>query len=826
MLCVRIDGHEVETTPASLARLVFDGKADRHNPAKSSDGMAEQPLEQSLESPHCEALTGELHRRLQMICSLDSSAVDMQELCVQVERLCQWRWANLPVAARFFWTAAWLNELADRSKNAIDFYDAFLLMPSHESHLRLLALNNRGVLRIRLGRLDGVGDLARAGIADLGLPRIGPIGPISPIGLIGLPTACFNLLNLINVSFGASDLLQAADEELTDFFSRLPADLRTSWLGQPSDGERHDSPESQTDSPHGASDADSSILRDPTYKRLNSLVTRLAARAREQAVDWDPGPQSRGIAMGSPTKRDDSCLGTQSHHPADRASSVFRRLSLWDCRLNGDPPGPQDAPRHGDRFVESEYHRYAEAASLLLSDDVPSLLTRPDNPLTRVEQAAQEELAAIEGHLASGGYELAKSRLQVQRRVLASLNGHGGLTALLARVEAQIERISHLEAQEEQFGLQRTCAGFVLQVEQFCTLREVCQAQTALDDLSLRLQQFKARLSPQTGSEVLGLLDELLARSQRHVQGLKRAQVEKALGESLRHVRENRPSDSTIPVPPSVYQALAECRLHDPAGWIEDWAALEEQLNAHQGRHHIHTASWDLVQDDLTQALSWDPDLWLAVSPLFGLRADNSGSRETADVNPPFADQPLTMDRAGGLLERTLQQLGADAKKCLRLWQCVEMTLSPMLAGRDAQMLAGVRTLAETCLEHWPAGLPEVPGRADPRNPVNRFLETCEKARRLVEAQRLLDARPPQLDEAKKHLGDVLRSGLDTRDQLRRAATGLYLAQFHEKDSPPVQRQVLAGLEDWVQTMPQERVPQVRAQEIIQETEKVRVTVI
>ena len=168
MLSVRIEGHEVETTPAALARLVFEGKVDRHSPAKAPAGVAEQPLEQFLEAPHCEALTGELHRRLRRMCSLDSSAVDLQELCIQVERLCQWRWPNLPLAARFFWTAAWLNELADRAKSAIDFYDAFLLLPAPEHHLRLLALNNRGVLRIRLGWRDGIQDLARAGIADCG----------------------------------------------------------------------------------------------------------------------------------------------------------------------------------------------------------------------------------------------------------------------------------------------------------------------------------------------------------------------------------------------------------------------------------------------------------------------------------------------------------------------------------------------------------------------------------------------------------------------------------------------------------------------------------
>src|SRR4030042_3535250 len=129
MLRVRIDGHEVETTPISLAKLVFDGKADRHSPSRSSGEIAEQALEQSLGSVHCEALTSELHRRLQLMYSTDSSAVDVQQLRTQVGDLCQWRWAYPHIAARFFWAAAWLTALMDRLESAVSLYDAFLQMP-------------------------------------------------------------------------------------------------------------------------------------------------------------------------------------------------------------------------------------------------------------------------------------------------------------------------------------------------------------------------------------------------------------------------------------------------------------------------------------------------------------------------------------------------------------------------------------------------------------------------------------------------------------------------------------------------------------------------
>ncbi len=836
MLRIRIDGQDMETTPALLAKLVFDGKVDQHSATKLPGGTAEQPLEQSLGFPHGEALTAELHRRLQMMCSMDATAVDMQELCARVEGLCQWRWGDSPVAARFFWVAAWLHELADRARKAMEFYDAFLLLPSGESHLRLLALNNRGVLRIQVGRLEGVQDLARAAISDFGLRMSDggwdrkrghstfsaggrekvecPLFPPLPSGANppsdGLPAACFNLLNLINVSFGVADLLQAVDEELADYFSRLPEDLRTFWLGQLSELDNPDSREGPSDLSPASARQDLLILRDPTYRRLNTLVTRLSAQARGLAPD--------------------------SRRPLGHASSVFRQLSLWDCRLNGDRPGPEEATGDEGRSGQGQHERYAEAASLLLSDDIPSVLVRPESPLARMEQSAREELAVTEGLLASGRYELAKPRLQVQRKVLLSLNARGGLAAVLARVEAQLEKVAVLETQEVQLRFQQACARLISEVQEFCTLTDMGQAQSRLPDLQRRLQQFKTQPSSPAGAETLALLDELGARLQRHMDGLGRIQTEILIDESLQHVRQNRPSDPTVPVPASVYQALAQCRLHDPQGRIEDWAALEEQLNAHQAQYHARRAlsvlqsspgSWDQVQDDLAEVLKSDPSSWLALSSLFGWGTDEGGEKNAHGANLPIANcgSPFTTDQAGLLLGRVLRHFGADARRCLCLWRHVEMTLSPALAGGNAETLGRARLLAEKCLDSWPAGSAEVPGRADPRHPVNRFLEACEKARCLVEAEQLLEARPPRLEEAKRHLAGILQSGVDTRDQLRRIVTGFYLAQCREKDSPSVQRQVLADLEAWAQTVPQEAVLQMRGREIVEETEKVRVAV-
>lgn len=786
MLSVRIDGREVETTPVSLARLVLDGRVDRHCPSKTPGTTAERSLEQSLESPHCEALSDELLSRLRSMYASESPEIDIQELCEQVERLCQWRWANPHIAARFFWAAAWLNDVMDRLENAAEFYDAFLQASSREDHLRLLAYNNRGVLRIRLGRLEGVLDLARAAVPA---PESQTDAPSS-----GLPAACFNLLNLISVALGSRALARAVDEELAEYFSQAGEDLRTFWLGGEAPGQDGEQPPRADP----AEDASPSllVLRDPTWKRLNLLTSRLAEQARE-------------LAGGAPSPT----MG--------RLSTGASQLILWESRSNGE-----GLPGNGDGADSSPagYGFCAEAASLLLSEDIPSSLTRLESPLARAEQSAREELANIESRLTLNQYELARSRLEVQRRILSSLNRRGRLAGLLARVDAQLERVAYLQSQSEQLDLQRACAGLIASVEQFCRLTDLCRAQRERDDLIRRCTQIRSGLEPQTGDEVAVLLDELTARLDRHLHRLKRLDIRKGIRHPLRTFRQNWPEDWTVPVPETVYQALAQCQAGDPQGWVEDWAALKERLDGHQGQYHLHKAldvlragqaSRDSVDGDLVDALVLKPDQWPALAPLFGLFCSSSaGDSQTVGGERSFG-------RAGDVLERAFARMEGRASRCLELWRCVAATLSPVLEREDLDAIAQVKALAERCLDRWPMGTVSVPGRVDPRNPVNLFLESCDKARRLVEAGQQLNARPPRRDEAAKGYGDLLDLGLDTRDQLLRAATGYYLAACHEQDAPHMQRQILAGLEAWV-IGKSETVPQVRKPEVVEEITRLR----
>jgi len=777
MLRVRIDSREVEVTPVALAQMMLDGMVSRHHLTKASDGAAERPLEFALDPLHCEVLAAELLRRLRSMYASDVTSYDIDDLRGRIEALCQWHWRVPEVRARLLWVAAWLNELTGRMDAAVGYYDAFLRVRCHEVPLRLLAYNNRGVLRVRLGRGEGVADLARAAIVTE------PGGGESERSA-GLPAACFNLLNLINVAAPPNALSEVVDEELVDFFAQLPEDVAGWWLGSEARERPASDGTSSSENEKLESPKVRSILRDSSCLRLNKLTANLVGRAMRL---------TEGTTLES----------------SEHAQQTSCRLSLWAGEAEGG-----DAP---DRSVE--------AASLLLADAIPSALVTDEGPGRRVEQLAQEELAEIEDLVAGGNHELARSRLEVQRRVLAALNHRQRFSNLLAQVDAQLQRIAREKKELEQLELQRTCGNLVAEMEQFCKLTSLSEAVRRLGPLKQRLQSHRAR----TSDEVAGLLDELAQRLERHVVQLRRCEVRKRVHLPLGQLRESWPADWAVPVPEAAYAALAECHINDPESQVEDWPALKDQLDAHQAQYCLRKAlaelpsdqvSWDQIETALADALSLAPELWLTVAPLFGLRPphnDKNGTETKMEVctalesaaarlwhesqSAPEHRRERLFQRAGALLGRVFRLLRGDVRRFVRLWECLEMTLATALVAAGEDVIAEVETLARTCLDHWPAGRTEVPTRADPRNPVRLFWESCEKVRALALAERLLGEQPAALKEAGKQVVRALRLGLETAEQFKRAAACIYLAEYSQDDAAPMQRQVLARLDEWVEGM-------------------------
>lgn len=827
MLRVRVDNHEVKVMPISLAQMVFDGKVDRHDPSKSSDTATEQPLERALRGPYLEALTDELLVRLRSMYARPESSEDIDTLRTRVESLCHWHCDPPEIRARLFWGAAWLNELTDRFENAVSYYDTFLQMRCHEPHLRLLAYNNRGVLRIRLGRLDGLQDLARSAIP-------GEPGSASGTPGAGLPAACFNLLNTIDVALEVDNLTRAVDTELTEYFLQLPEDTRNRWLGTESTRPHThgvEPPAMAVASRANQTEARSlewSILGDPTHGALNRLTAHLAREARflddAQAID-----------------------GTDD----ERLSC---RLLLWGNRRTSALNGDVGNREHDDDPPPHPLAHCSDAAAILLSDQIPSSLTSRESPAQQAEHIAQEELAEIESLVVAGHFALARSRLHVQRKVLSALDHGDHCGGLLARVDAELLWIQRAEKEIEQLQLQRACASLVAELERFCRLTSLAPAERQMEELRGRIDEHKAGLAPGTEQELCGLLDELSFRADRHLERLRRLDVRKRIRESLRQLHTNWPADWTAPVPDAAYAALAQCHLNDPGCQVEDWPRLHEQLDAHQAHHRLRTALTALpgeglssakMETVLAEALSLRPDLWGTIAPLFGLT-----DRASCDTAPKTGSDLQTaleaaagrllrspsldardhdrsrrcelLSRAGALLEQAFQRLRGHPKRFLRLWDCVQQTLEPVLAGATVELTAEVEQLAQKCLGQWPAGEIGTATRSDPRNPVRLFLESCEKMRCLATAEQLLDTEPAKTQEAREYITWAVGMGLDRPDQVRRAATGIYLTGLRAKDPPHLQRQLLDAIDAWVAELTSEAMPRIGEQEIVNQIARIK----
>jgi hypothetical protein len=309
-------------------------------------------------------------------------------------------------------------------------------------------------------------------------------------------------------------------------------------------------------------------------------------------------------------------------------------------------------------------------------------------------------------------------------------------------------------------------------------------------------------------------------------------EVRKRVRTPLRELRENWPADWAVPVPDSAYAALAECLVNDPEGQVEDWSSLQDQLDAHQAQYCLGKAlaglpndrvSWAEIESVLVDALSLAPDLWLTAAPLFGLLGSHNGQSSTKTgpevrvaleaaagrLLPESGVRPEALaehrrhnlfHRANALLDKGFRELRGDARRFVRLWHCLEKTLAPALAAAGEEVIAEIEALAKTCLDHWPTGQTDVPTRADPRNPVRIFLESCEKARCLAQAERLLGEQPPALKQAKGSITRALCLGLDTAEESKRAAAAIYLIEYSREDAAPAQRQVLARLDEWVES--------------------------
>ncbi len=844
VLSIQLNDKWVALEPVAVARMMLDGELDQSTPARDlTQTDAEGPLARFLSHPHFEELGGQLLRHLHSMYLAGSAGIRPDTLRARVANLCKWDLSDRIIRGRLWWVAGWLEELTGSFERAIQFYDLVLQQPSAETSLRLLACSNRGVLRIRLGRVEGVRDLARAAIL------LDPDQSASPWATV-LPAAAFNLLNLLNVAVQSEALCDGVELVLVDFMARLPKVVRQEWIGpdprqedNEKGGKRHDheplrgafrgqiagygqsggggisgtpveagkaveaaDPEPSEESEQGEAELldGPPILRDPTFRRLNRLAWKLALVARDIA----PGPEPRAGGF---------------HECA------VRQLQLWTQRPEVDVAGDEYRLDGRARSAAAQHASYAEAASLLYACHIPSSLTPREYTAVWSERLAQENVARAQEYLGAGDYGLARSALELALEALDGSKAGRARLGMRRQIEQQLRVVVERERVHRQLELHQACTSLRQDVERFCTRTNLCHARRESEDLQRRLDRLKVGLEGVWGEALSRVMDDLGQRVARHLRQLEQREAEARVREPLERLRQEWPDDWAVPVPDAVYRALAECRANDPRR-IEEWDLLKSQLDAHQAQCHFQRAlratcaagvDRKQVEEHLALALSFDPSLGGAAAPVFGLLNLQSAGLQPGDTDRIrhellevatrlAREQPLGADaacssairadlirEACSLLQRLFRAFLGVGGDMVKLWDDFAKGFAPTLAEGRPEMVREIEQMLEACLDACPRVAAGLGARSDPRNPLILLLERCEKARALGEGEQALSAKPPRQEEAAERFGRALELGLEDGDRLQRAVRGLYLARIGVDDLPECQRRVLDALDAW-----------------------------
>jgi len=860
MLKIQVDGSWVAMDPATVVRRMLDGRVDRSTPAMDLTRTdAPAPLERLLQQSHFEELGARVLQGLQAMYVPGSSGVEPEDLRARVEALCKWDWTDPIVRGRLLWTAGWLEELTGSFERALRYYDDFLQQGTRQTRLRLLAYNNRGVLRIRLGRADGVRDLGRAAIC------MDPDRP-TPRSSRALPAACFNLLNLLNLAIQYETLGDEVETALVDFLVRLPKSIRQEWLGldpkpkpdqdgsgaasasdgapvpaEPPDADADPDDHSDADpdadgddraDPNGDLRSRLGILRGRHYERFNKLRSRLAAAAMGIAPEAD---LDRGRFR----------------------ELVASQLRLWSPRPEADVAGdaarrdPRQDPRH------ARHADYAEAASLLYARHIPSSLTGRDYTVVWAERLGQENLARSEQYMDDGEYDLARAALASALHALARSKGGRRLRLLRRQVKRQLRRADQRQAAKVQLDLHETCAILEREVAALCALTDLCQAQRESAGLMRRLERVKADLQRIWGADAVRLMDDLAQRVGRHLEKLETEDLAEKTREPRRRLHDAWPKEWAQAVPDAAYEALAECRLNDPDQRVEDWDLIRTQLDAHQGRYHLQRVIGSVAgpgggdraqtQRVLALALSLDPDLGAAVAPIFALLSLPAAAEMPEELDTirtelldtatrllrtqPMGDgawRPVVrrdlIRQACLLLGRLVRAFPGLGGRLVDLWSDLARGFGPALEEGRPEVVEEIDRMIDACLDACPPVGGRRSARSDPRNPLNVLRENCRKVALLGRGEQALNAKTPRPAEAVEYFTEALAQRLERPDHLARAAVGLYLGRLGLgwADPSDAQRRILDRLEDWAGKRPPDRCGQVRADDVMDEIRRIR----
>lgn len=852
MLSIQIDGEWVQADDQSLAEWMLDGRVEELTPTRDpTKSQATCPLIESLQPSQLEVFTHRVMERLPAMYVAGPDSISLTALRDRISRLRSWNWADHLTRGRLEWLDGWLSELAGSVDWAVKSYDAYLRGLAQEPILRLLAHNNRGVLRILLRQAEGVRDLAQAAIP--------PDDNVSLAEDSRLPAACFNLLNLLTHALNRHPLCDQMEEVLVDFMTQLPRRARERCLGpdlleiQEADDARLSA---QTTEPCGEDgtagdthDADLGqgvvrqtrqrkrlrILKDSSFTRLTRLVVYLADGA--SAIASNPNEQCTLEAVAS-------------------------QLRLWTVESTEGATGLDGAIRERRRR-RNRLDRCVEAASLLYASDIPASLVPGDGSISWVKQYADRAFGLAEEYCRNSEYKLAERTLSSLAQAVGGSRDDPVVEGLTEEISQHLQEVRRRGQAQAQLELYQTCTDLVRQVSLFCGRTDLCQAEFDADVLNGQVKKLQERLVGEDVSEgeAWALVGDLPQRIRKHLDHLRREDIERRIGKLRDQLHASIPHDWREPVSREVYETLRKCQANDPDGLVEDWRAWRSRLDRHQAQYHFRHALADITdgcgdgydaQEMLDQALGFDPSLAPASASLYGVLAlrklkdppEGLGStkadvlktvRELIQLEPLRADaiwSPAVrinlVQEACVLLQRLIGAYrGLDAELD-ELWQALERGFAPAFAEAPPVILREILTVVDACLKACPVHSGGGTSRIDPRNRLYVLQWTCQKVLLTSEGEEALHEGRPEdatnrFTQVIESLGRDALAGDQDGQLLRRAVSGLYLAGFGRQDPLYEQRRVLDVMDRWVeQIRGPDRVADCSVERVVQKIADVR----
>jgi len=884
MLKVQVDNSLRAVEANTLARMIFDGEVNRDTTA-SDETVSEQEsvLERFLEQPHREAVCTELLDRLARMYVFGPNGTDPGKLRSRVVELCDWNWDDPVIHGRLYWTAAWLEELTGSLDRAIRFYSEFLQRGLVEPRLTFLAYNNRGALRIRLGRVEGVSDLARAAVGFYRDPK-------KQTGWTntGLPAACFNLLNLMICALKSNVLTDQVERRLRQYVRHLPDAICWRWfglefrpdLGSRTGGTRREvltiSKQQRQDAP-GTPEA-GAVAQAATRFSIGQPIGSAPGAAdlsRASAGEQLPGAASAdGAADEAPgAKKDDlkecailkaktlNCLivfaarlataakeVAQGQQPPgsgeEYAEAIREQLAIWVSHPRFAVAGnwtPQER-----RQQELHHHEYAEAASLLFEHDIPSSLMPHERKVVWLERIAEGKLTQAKACYESRAYEQATSTLQSTLDGLKGIKGSRRINWLRKRAKRLLHAVGRRLFEHRQFQVHGEYTRFLQEIDEFCSVMDLCQVHRASEDLLARLERLRTAWHGAFGADnaqSAQLIEDQVQRINQHLREIEYRDIEASVQQPWRRLQEIWPRSWTDQVPDEASRLLDDCQLHDPDDRIQNWDLVRSRLHAHQAQHLIQQVVADIsvgdcdeerIERDLAAALKYNPSLGPAVAPILGMLSIRHEEELPSDLKqirdsllrsaaeflgkePPgpagIWNVPVRtrlVQQACVLIRRLFQSFHGVAGDITKLWSVLGSAFAAILEEGRPAMADEIKQMIDVCLDSCPPVAALKGARSDPRNELVLLAEKCQRVRLVGRGEEFLNNRIPDCRKAAECFEQALGLGLE-RGYLQRAATGLYLARLGTADVPTLQRIILNRLDQWVAAMPDDHCVQIRS---------------